>query len=90
MTRQYTFNFDNFTVGHVMALHSGDFAAQVAAIHELTEGGIYHLPQSELTDVVAQFVAAHNAFVKSEMESFKMDMTGDSDLWDMLKEINGL
>lgn len=96
VTKQYQFDFDRFTVGHLAALQKSGDEYALWAIHDLTVGGIYHLPVHELSAVLGQFCVAYNAFaatVKARLRtthSEAADSAQDNALRDMLDGIEGL
>lgn len=88
--KQYTFDFDNFTVGHVAALASYNDMVRLWALNDLTVGGIYHLPMTELDAVMKQFHAAYSAFALKVTHYRQVHAGEDDALNDMLSGIEGL
>ncbi len=88
MAAQYQFDFSGFTIGHLVALSGRDNAVtRFWAIHELTIGGVYHLPVAEMTEVLTQFANAYDVYVQEKLA--KMDEE-NGDVRDMLDGIEGL
>jgi hypothetical protein len=82
MSKQYQFDFDKMTIGDLAMLHSDNLAYRLCAVHKITVGGIYHLPERELPNVLRALIDA--------IKEYEEESANDVSVRDMLDGIEGL
>lgn len=88
MTTQYKFDFSRMTLLDVHILASGDILQSAAVLHRVTVGGAWHLPASEVDNILRQFsVAFRNHMNENACSITEKD---DDAVRDMLDGIEGL
>ena len=93
--KQYKFNFDKFSLIHMLMLSHSDISCRMWAVDELTEGDITRLPLPELENLLKQFAVALNEYSDNMKAENEARITGDSGIddevvSDMLDGIEGL